>query len=90
MLPTITVDVGTTSVKLSLFDVAGDPRATARLATPTTKDAWGEIYDLETLRAGIEGFIAALDPTARAEVRRIAFTGVGESGGLVRSDLSLA
>ena len=90
MLPTITVDVGTTSVKLSLFDVAGDPRATARLATPTTKDAWGEIYDLETLRAGIEGFIAGLDPIARAEVRRIAFTGVGESGGLVRSDLSLA
>jgi len=90
MLPTITVDVGTTSVKLCLFDASGDPRATARLATPTTEDRWGEVYDLAELAAGIDRFVLALDADDRATVRRIAITGVGESGGLVRGDMSLA
>ncbi|PVW03694.1 hypothetical protein DEA06_12560 [Microbacterium sp. Gd 4-13] len=90
MLPTITVDVGTTSVKLCLFDAAGDPRATSRLATPTTSDRWGEVYDLAELTAGIERFVLSLGADERATVRRIAITGVGESGGLVRGDMSMA
>lgn len=90
MLPTITVDVGTTSVKLCLFDAAGALCASDRLGTPTVKDAWGEIYDLDALQSAIVGFVARLEPEDRAGVRRVSITGVGESGGLVRPDISLA
>jgi len=90
MLPTITVDVGTTSVKLCLFDETGVLLASARQDTPTVTDAWGEIYDVARLTGGIGDFIRGLAPAQRASVERIAITGVGESGGLVRADLSLA
>lgn len=90
MLPTITIDVGTTSVKLCQFDAEGHVRATGKFSTPTVRDEYGEIYDLDALRAGIIGFARGLDASSRSAVRRIAITGVGESGGLVRSDLSLA
>ncbi len=90
MLPTITVDVGTTSVKLCLFDAAGTLLASARQATPTVADAWGEIYDVDALWAVVSGFAAGLPAGQRASTRRIAITGVGESGGLVRPDGSLA
>lgn len=90
MLPTITVDVGTTSIKLSMFGTSGKVLASARHTTPTVMDTWGEIYDLEALTGAIFDFIRHLDPTLRATVKRVAITGVGESGGLVRPDLSLA
>lgn len=90
MLPTITVDVGTTSVKLCLFDAVGAVRASARAATPSVADAWGEVYDVDALDATLTGFIASLTEAERRSVKRIAIAGVGESGGLVRPDLSLA
>ncbi|WP_067197260.1 FGGY-family carbohydrate kinase [Microbacterium sp. XT11] len=90
MLPTITIDVGTTSVKLCRFDGRGVLLASQRLTTPTRRDDAGEIYDVDALRAGIVEFIRELDDDARSSVRRIAITGVGESGGLVRGDLTLA
>lgn len=90
MLPTITVDVGTTSIKLCMFGTSGKLLASARHTTPTVKDGWGEIYDLDALTGAIFEFIRHLDPTVRATVKRVAITGVGESGGLVRPDLSLA
>ena len=89
-LPTITIDVGTTSVKLCQFDGEGKLITTGRIATPTTSDEYGEIYDLPALRDGIIGFIQTLDGDIRSSVSAIAITGVGESGGLVRGDLSLA
>lgn len=88
--PTITVDVGTTSVKLCAFDEAAMLTASHRLPTPTRADNWGEIYDIEALWGSIVAFIRSLDCETRAAIRRIAITGVGESGGLVRPDLSLA
>ncbi|WP_169516438.1 FGGY-family carbohydrate kinase [Gulosibacter molinativorax] len=90
MSPTITIDVGTTSVKVCQFDADSHLVATAKYATPTVQDEYGEVYDLEALWDGIAAFIRRLDGPARSSVRRIAITGVGESGGLVRSDLSLA
>lgn len=90
MLPTITVDVGTTSVKLCLFDAEGALVVSGKKATPTVRDAHGEIYDTDALRGAITRFIGALTPQQRATVSRIAITGVGESGGLVRGDSSLA
>lgn len=90
VIPTITVDIGTTSVKLCLFDADAELVASARQATPTTTDEVGEIYDLPALVGGIKQFIRDLQPTQRELVERIAITGVGESGGLVRPDLSLA
>lgn len=90
MLPTITVDVGTTSIKLCMFGTSGKLLASARHTTPTVKDGWGEIYDLDALTGAIFEFIRHLDPAVRATVKRVAITGVGESGGLVRPDLSLA
>lgn len=90
MLPTITIDVGTTSVKLCLFDAGSDLVSSARLATPTVRDVWGEVYDLDALHAAVAEFIRELDDSDRTGVRRIAITGVGESGGLVRADGSLA
>lgn len=89
MLPTITVDVGTTSVKLCLFDADAALVASARHATPTTRDSAGEIYDVHALLGDVKRFVQNLQPEQRALVRRIAVTGVGESGGLVSSDLSL-
>lgn len=90
MLPTITIDVGTTGVKLCQFDADGRLRVTGRFATPTVRDDSGEIYDLHALHAGIIGFIRGLGASSRSSVRKVAITAVGESGGLVRSDLSLA
>lgn len=90
VLPTITVDIGTTSVKLSLFDSDAAPVASLRVTTPTTRDDTGEIYDITALRAVITDFIAGLGSAIRATVERIAITGVGESGGLVAPDLTLA
>lgn len=90
MLSTVTVDVGTTSVKLCLFDAEGALRASARQSTPTVNDAWGEVYDVDALRDAIVSFVAGLEHEARAGVRRLSITGVGESGGLVRPDVSLA
>lgn len=90
VLPTITVDVGTTSVKLCLFDSSAELVASARHATPTATDGTGEIYDLPTLLRDVKQFIQDLRPTLRGLVQRIAIAGVGESGGLVHSDLSLA
>lgn len=90
VIPTITVDIGTTSVKLCLFDSNAELVASARHTTPTATDSAGEIYDLPTLLADVKQFIRDLRPGLRAIVQRIAITGVGESGGLVRPDLSLA
>jgi sugar (pentulose or hexulose) kinase len=90
MLSTLTVDVGTTSVKLSVFAAGGDLLASARSATPTAADADGEHYDTVALCRLLTEFVGRLDAPQRAGLRRIAITGVGESGGLVRSDLRLA
>jgi sugar (pentulose or hexulose) kinase len=90
VLPTITVDVGTTSIKLCMFGTGGGLVASARHATPTVEDAWGEIYDLESVTGAVVEFVRGLDPSARATVKKVAITGVGESGGLVRPDRSLA
>ncbi|GAA3921338.1 FGGY family carbohydrate kinase [Microbacterium invictum] len=90
MSATVTVDIGTTGVKLCLFTSAGHLAASDRHPTPTVEDQWGEIYDLDALTHIIESFILGLDTELRASVGRIAFTSVGESGGLVRADLSLA
>lgn len=90
MLPTVTVDIGTTGVKLCVFDADGEPQATARHATPTVKDLWGQVYDLEVLKGFVLDFIRRLDDAVRSSVQRITVAGVGESGGLVRGDGSLA
>lgn len=89
VIPTITVDIGTTSVKLCLFDSNAELVVSARHATPTATDSAGEIYDLFALLGYVKRFIQALRPALREHVQRIAITGVGESGGLVRPDLSL-
>jgi sugar (pentulose or hexulose) kinase len=90
MLPTLTVDVGTTSVKLCVFDAASRLLASERHPTPVAVDPWGTIYDVDRLQMLIVGFIRHLDSSIRRGVERVALTGVGESGGLVRPDLTLA
>lgn len=90
MLPALTIDIGTTSVKLSVFDAEGIQRASASRATPTVRDGSGEIYDLDALVASIGDFVRGLDAAQRDRLQQIAITGVGESGGLVRPDLTLA
>lgn len=90
MLPTITVDIGTTSVKLCLFDADGELVGSTKHPTPTTADAFGEIYRTATLERLVSDFITSLDGPVRRAVRRIAIAGVGESGGLVHGDGSLA
>lgn len=90
MIPAVTVDIGTTSVKLGVFDADGVQVDAATTPTPTVADAFGEIYDVDALRALVSGFVAGLAAVHRDSIGRIAITGVGESGGLVRPDLSLA
>src|SRR5699024_10505363 len=82
-------DIGTTSVKLGLYGSHGVCIETARYDTPTMTDDWGEVYDSDALLGIVETFIARLEDGARAGVERIAVGGVGESGGLVGSDLRL-
>lgn len=89
MTPTITVDIGTTSIKLCLFDAEGALRAADRCATPTQRDAWGEIYDMGAVMDAVRAFVDGLDPAERRGVQCIAIAGVGESGGLVDPDLAL-
>lgn len=90
MLPTITVDIGTTSVKLCLFAADAGLVTSVRHATPTAEDEAGEIYDVDALHRLVTGFVRALDPVHRDAVERVSITAVGESGGLVRPDTSLA
>ena len=90
VLPTITVDVGTTSIKLCLFGADAELLATAKHPTPTVSDDSGETYDLPAVLQDVTAFVRDLPAASRAQVQRIAVTGVGESGGLVRPDLSLA
>jgi sugar (pentulose or hexulose) kinase len=90
VFPTVTIDVGTTSVKLCYFDSSGALCASSRADTPMVADPWGSIYDARALRRLVVEFSRTLDPAERATVRRIAIAGVGEAGGLVRPDLTLA
>ncbi|ROS61134.1 sugar (pentulose or hexulose) kinase [Frigoribacterium sp. PhB160] len=90
MLPTITVDVGTTSIKLCFFDAGGRLLESGRVPTPTLPDAWGEIYDVDAVVDAVLAFAGDLSDPQRTSVARIAVTAVGESGGLVRSDGTLA
>lgn len=90
MLPTLTVDIGTTSVKLCLFAEDARLLASARPSTPVELDDDGQIYDVETLHRLVRDFVTGLPSAQRAQVRRIALTGVGESGGLVHRDGTLA
>lgn len=89
MLGTITIDIGTTSVKLCLFRPDGGLALVRRAATPTVNDEFGEIYDAAELLSVIHSFIRQLEPQQRESVQRIAITGVGESGGLVDEDIAL-
>ncbi|KXC05113.1 FGGY-family carbohydrate kinase [Microbacterium hominis] len=90
MTPTITVDIGTTSIKLCHFDADGTLLAADRCPTPTRRDAWGEVYDTVALLDIVRGFVEGLDRAERRAVQCIAIAGVGESGGLVAADLSPA
>ena len=90
MLPTITIDIGTTSIKLCAFDAESAAVASARVATPTIRDDGGEIYDVDALHAAIRAFIGDVDARTRSSIDRVAVTGVGESGALVRPDITLA
>ncbi|WP_295850480.1 FGGY family carbohydrate kinase [uncultured Microbacterium sp.] len=89
MTPTITVDIGTTSIKLCVFDGDGALVVSRRVATPTVGDGIGEVYDVAALLDAVRDFVADLEPALRRAVQRIALAGVGESGGLVGADLSL-
>jgi len=90
VLPTITVDVGTTSIKLCFFDAEGRLLESGRVPTPTLADSWGEVYDADALVGAVVAFARDLSGPQRTSVARIAVTAVGESGGLVRSDGTLA
>lgn len=89
MKPAVTVDIGTTSVKLCLFDAAGNVVLARKHPTPTQQDGWGEVYDVEALWAIISSFVTGLAERQRSSVERVAIAGVGESGGLVGPDLRL-
>lgn len=86
MLSTLTVDIGTTSVKLCLFGEDASLLFSARPATPVLRDDHGQVYDVEALHRLVHEFVRGLPSTQRAGIRRIALTGVGESGGLVCPD----
>jgi sugar (pentulose or hexulose) kinase len=89
MQPTVTIDIGTTRIKLGFFDENGDQLASEKHPTPNLTDAWGVIYDVDALLAVIVRFFGQLDERQRVSVQRIAIAGVGESGGLVGPDLRL-
>ncbi len=89
MKPSLTVDIGTTSVKLGLFDEVGGLVHAAKLPTPTQPDAHGSVYDMPVLLGAVESFLASLKPEHRGSLERIAFCGVGESGALVDADCNL-
>ena len=89
MKPTVTIDIGTTRIKLGFFDRDGNQLASEKQPTPTVTDAWGAIYNVDALMAVIVRFIKQLDDHHRLTVERIAIAGVGESGGLVGPHLQL-
>ncbi|WP_033338778.1 FGGY-family carbohydrate kinase [Catenuloplanes japonicus] len=89
MKPTITIDIGTTRIKLGFFDGDGHQLASDKQPTPNVTDSWGVVYDVDALLAIIVRFVRSLDPAHREAVARIAIAGVGESGGLVGPGLEL-
>lgn len=90
MSATVTVDIGTTGIKLCLFAGDGTVLAADTHPTPTTRDLWGEVYDLPVLTGVITAFLQGLDVGLRTQISHITFAGTGESGGLVREDMSIA
>ena len=56
MLPTVTIDIGTTNVKVGLFDEEGGADSIEVVPTPTCEDGWGEIYDARTLERIVSDF----------------------------------
>lgn len=89
MKPTATIDIGTTRVKLCVFDADGRLARSEAIRTPSVRDAWGPVYDLDALTSVISDFFGSLGADVRGTLAKVAFCGVGESGGLVASDLSL-
>ncbi|RYY15731.1 MAG: hypothetical protein EON55_05755, partial [Alphaproteobacteria bacterium] len=77
MLPTITVDVGTTSIKLCFFDAEGRLLDSGRVPSPTLADTWGEIYDVDALVEAVVTFAGDLSDPQRTSVARVAVTAVG-------------
>lgn len=89
MKPTATIDIGTTRVKFCIFDTDGRLVRSVALPTPSVRDAWGSVYDMEALTSMVWDFFGSLRPDERAALAKVAFCGVGESGGLVAPDFSL-
>lgn len=89
MKPSLTVDIGTTSIKLGLFDEVGGLVRAAKLPTPGLTDADGAIYDMPAVIDAVDSFIGAMTPEQRGGIERIAFGGVGESGALVDAGCTL-
>lgn len=83
MKRSLTVDIGTTAIKLGLFDEVGGTVLAAKLPTPAVPDADGSVYDMPAVVGAIEAFVGTFTAEQRASLERIAFCGVGESGALV-------
>ena len=79
MKSSLTVDIGTTSIKLGLFDEAGGLVLATKLPTPAVSDADGTVYDMPKVVGAIEEFIGTFTPEQRKSLERIAFCGIGES-----------
>ena len=87
MKQTVTIDIGTTRVKLACFNQQGERLASVTRPTPTFADKWGPVYDIDMLKTIVVSFIQCLEDEHRRAIERIAIAGVGESGGLVGPDL---
>ena len=90
MLPTVTIDIGTTNVKVGLFDEEGGADSIEVVPTPTREDGWGEIYDARALERIVTDFIGGQGAAVRSRIQRITVGGVGESGAFVSAETELA
>lgn len=89
MLPTVTIDIGTTNVKVGLFDEEGGADSIEVVPTPTREDGWGEIYDARALERIVSDFIGGQGAAVRSRIQRITVGGVGESGAFVSAETEL-
>lgn len=89
MRPSLTVDIGTTNLKIGLYGSDGEPVATLAVPTPVIRSRDGQEQDMPAVWSHLRTFIADLGEAQRAQIGALAFAGVGESGGLVDDELRL-
>ena len=84
----VTIDIGTTNSKVSLFEIA-TAKLIFRESFPTTKkeDEYGELFDLHVIWNRLLEILKKIVDEHSGNIDSINISSVGEAGVLINSDI---